>query len=334
MEEGEENPEDTGSLLTNRSVARGEASTQMEEEVTKEKLSPVFLEEMHERFQAPPRTLRLQETAGIDVHLPERTESGGIMETLYDGARATLCNVEEEVLIIFREMPEQRAQLLGREGKKVEDAHARNDDGRQKRRRAAGGDEVHARWRLLEDLEEGVGRFAVQALERADEAAQSSGFRLLIQPLLQIPHVINADRIRFHTVFGTHLLRNIGGTRDDVPVRADPLNPELIENEEIRMDVPLQEMQGVQLALFRLVLREEEGGEPLCNRELSQMLPAAEKISVEEIPRAEIPLKLSTLSLMTDERGGEFHGSPLLAVGDDPHEAGALHRSPQHFLML
>jgi hypothetical protein len=128
-----------------------------------------------------------------------------------------------------------------------------------------------------------------------------------METALQLPHVINADGVRFRLVLRPMFLRDVGGFRDHAPVRADILDPELIEHQEIGVQIFPEKMLRSLFRRFRDRLREDVTREPLRDGEFSEVPPPREEVRMREFPLLKIKEKLSALSRVAREGKRECH---------------------------
>lgn len=188
----------------------------------------------------------------------------------------------------------------------MEAEHARaGDESREERwKRLRRQQKDDARRRLLEDFQERIHSFILHAFHRPDETAAVSVVHF-VQPFLQSPHIIDADRVGARVRLRAMLLRDIGCLRDHGDIFADILDPQLIENEESLME---EAINLIARRLHRIRIRDAVGQKhlckPFCNRELSQMPDTGEEIRVRDVPIFQIMHQCISLEVVADDGWG------------------------------
>ena len=106
--------------------------------------------------------------------------------------------------------------------------------------------------------------------------------------LLQRADVVDADGIGLRLRFDSMLLINIGRLRDDHRILTDIFDPQLVDDEQVGMQQPVNLLfDDLRLRIVAPV-REEQAREPFCDRELAQMLRTGKKVRMRDVALREV----------------------------------------------
>ena len=113
------------------------------------------------------------------------------------------------------------------------------------------------------------------------------------------------------------LLGDVAGLRDDIEILAQVFDPELIDDEDVRMEEPIDFKCESLLVFVLRVTQEQRLREPLRDRELAQVLLAREEVRMSNVSGGEIREERLRLRSVADDlfRGGHGEGHDSRSEG-------------------
>lgn len=105
-----------------------------------------------------------------------------------------------------------------------------------------------------------------------------------MEAALQLTDIIDANGVRLCLALRTMFLGHVGRFRDDTPVRADILNPELIEDEEVGVYVLPEEILHSLLRVLCERSCEEVVRKPFRDGEFPEVASPREEVRMRKRP--------------------------------------------------